>query len=108
MFRRRPQYLTYITALGVARANAVGPVGECDISIDSEVNDNFSLSRKTMNMTRLMVLRISNEPDIAEAKRCHALKYNPSDLGYQDALANGAPRRKINLMPKTKSPLPSC
>jgi hypothetical protein len=85
MFRRRPQYLTHITALGVARANAVGPIGECDISIDSEVNDNFSLSRETMNVTRYMVLRISDEPDIAETKRCHALHYNPSDLGYQRA-----------------------
>jgi hypothetical protein len=85
MFRRCPQNLTHITALGVARANAVGPIGEGDISIDSEVDDNFSLCRKTMNMTRLMVLRISNELDIAEAKRRHAPQYNPTDLGYQRA-----------------------
>jgi hypothetical protein len=38
-----------------------------------------------MNMTRLMVLRISNELDIAEAKRRHAPQYNPTDLGYQRA-----------------------
>ena len=83
MFRRQCQNLTHITALCVARANAVGPVGECNTSIDSDINDNFGLSRKTMNMTRLMVLWISDEQDIAETKRCHGLDYNPSHLGYQ-------------------------
>jgi len=73
MFRRCPQNLANITALGVARASAVGPVGERHISVDSKVNDNLSLSRETMNVTRLMVLRISDEPDIAETKRCHAM-----------------------------------
>jgi hypothetical protein len=36
-----------------------------------------------MNMAGLMVLRISNEPNIAKSKRCHAIKYNPSRFGYQ-------------------------
>jgi len=72
MFRRCSQNLTHIAALCVARANAVGPIGERDISIDAEVNDNFGLSRKTMNVSRLMVLRISNEKDSAETKRCQA------------------------------------
>jgi hypothetical protein len=37
-----------------------------------------------MNMTRCMVLRVSNKPNIAEAKRRHGIHNNPSDLGYQD------------------------
>jgi len=77
----------------VARANAVGPVGECNTSVDTDINDNFGLSRKTMNMSRLMVLWISNERDIAETKRCHGLDYNPSDLGYQGLSANEMPAR---------------
>jgi hypothetical protein len=92
IFRRRSQNLTHVTAFCVAWANAVGPIGECDISIDADINDNFGLSRKTMNVTRLMVLWISDEPDIAETKRCHALEYNPSDLGYQ------APADAISVM----------
>jgi len=73
MFRRCPQNLAHITALGVARANAVGPVGQRKISVETMVNDDFRLSRKTMDMTRLMVLRISDETDIAETKRCHGM-----------------------------------
>ena len=109
MFHRRSQNLTHVAALCIARANAVGPVGECDISIDAEVNDNFSLSRKAMNVTRFVVLRISNEQDIAETKRCHGLKYNPSDLGYQARQRlEPLPRRKLNLVPWAKSPHRSC
>ena len=69
MFSRCSQNLTQITALCVAWPNAVGPIGEPDISISAEVNDNFGLSRKTVNVSRLMVLRIGNEQDIAETKR---------------------------------------
>ncbi len=83
MFRRCSQNPAHITALCVARANAVGPIGESDIPIDADINDNFGLSRKTMNMTRFMVLRINFEQDISEAKRRHASKYNLSVLGYQ-------------------------
>lgn len=60
MFRSRFQNPTHIAALGVARANAVGSVGEHDISIAAEVDDDFLLSRKTMNVTGLMILRIGN------------------------------------------------
>ena len=91
MFRRRSQNLTHIAALCVARANAVGPIGERNISIDADINDNFGFSRKTMNMTWLMVLRISDEQDIAETKRCHTPKYNPSVLGYQARPRANAP-----------------
>jgi hypothetical protein len=83
MVRRRSQNPADVAALCVARANSVRPIRECDIPIEVEVNDDFSLCRKTMNMTRLMILRISDEQDIAETKRCHMLNYNPSLLGYQ-------------------------
>jgi hypothetical protein len=104
MFRRCSQNPTHVTALGVARANAVGPIGECDISIEAEVNDNFSLSRETMNVTRYMVLRISDEPDIAETKRCHALHYNPSDLGYQSAFCEWNVPSQNKFDPENKKP----
>jgi hypothetical protein len=41
MFRRRSQNLAHITALCVAGANAICPIGESDISINAEFNDNF-------------------------------------------------------------------
>src|SRR5260370_11923192 len=83
MFRRCSQNPAHINALCVARANAVGPIGESDIPIDADINDNFGLSRKTMNLTRFMVLRINFEQNISEAKQHHASKYKPSVLGYQ-------------------------
>lgn len=83
MFRCRCQNLTHITALCVARANAIRPVGEHNFPGDAEINDNLGLPCKTMNMARLMVLRIRNKPDTAETKRCHAIDCNPSVLGYQ-------------------------
>jgi hypothetical protein len=50
-----------------------------------------------VNVTRLMVLRISNEQDIGETKRCHAPKYNPSNLGYQARpRTNPAPQIKFS------------
>jgi hypothetical protein len=73
----------HVTALCVARTNAVGPIGERNFSIGANINNKFYLSGKTMNMTRVMVLRIRDEQDIAETKRCHKLNYNLSDLGYQ-------------------------
>jgi hypothetical protein len=45
-----------------------------------------------MNVARPVVLRISDEPDIPETKRCHLLKYNPRVLGYQ------APADAISVM----------
>lgn len=108
MFGRCPQNLAHITALGVARADAVGPVGECDISIDAMVNDNFNLSRETMNVTRLMVLRISDEPDIAETKRCHRLIVTQATWVIKAPFAYGISRHGINLVTKTKRLLPSC
>ena len=95
MFRRRSQNLANIASLGVSWPDAIGPIGECDISIDVEIDDNFGLPRKTMNMPRLMVLRISNEQNIAETKRCHAIEYNPSTLGYQLPQFLGIPRRTL-------------
>jgi hypothetical protein len=100
MFRRRSHNLTHITVLCVPWPNAIRPIGECDISIDAEVNDNFGLSRKTMNMARLMVLRICDEPDIAETKRRHMLKYNPSDLGYQGASCEWNPPSQVKFSPE--------
>jgi hypothetical protein len=83
MFRRQIQNSMDIAALGVPWANAVRAVRERNISIDADINDDFGLSRKTMNVTRLMILRIGNEQDTAETKRCHAPLDNPSNLGYQ-------------------------
>src|SRR5258708_239187 len=87
MFRRCSQNPAHITALCVARANAVGPIGESDIPIAADINDNFGLSRKTMNMTRFIVLRINFEQDISEAKRRHASKANLNVLGYKSPSA---------------------
>jgi len=39
-----------------------------------------------MNVARLMVLRIRDEEDIAETKRCHVPQHNLSGLDYQAAL----------------------
>ena len=91
MFRRCSQNPAHVTALCVARANAVGSIGESDIPINADVNDDFGLSRKTMNVARLMVLRINFEQGISEAKRRHESKYNPSPLGYQAPSAGGTP-----------------
>lgn len=108
MFRRRSQNLAHFTALCVAWANAITPIGECDISIDADINDNLGLSRETVNVTRLMVLRIGDEQDIAETKRCHALHYNLSRLGYQSRKGDEIRCRKLNSVPGAKSPQMSC
>lgn len=60
--RRCPiQDLAHSTALCVARADLIRPVGEGHISIQADLNDNLGLSRKTRNVTRLLALRNSNE-----------------------------------------------
>ncbi len=108
MFRRRSQNLPNIAALCVSWPDAIRPISECDISIFTDIDDNFGLSRKTMNMPRLMVLRISNEQNIAKTKRGHVIEYNPRRLGYQTQQFMGIPKRDLNLPPRSKSPLTSC
>lgn len=83
MLRRNSQYPPHVAASGIGRSKTIVPIGKCNISVDAKAHDNFRLSGKTMNMARLMILRISNEQDIAETKRCHTPKYNPSRFGYQ-------------------------
>jgi hypothetical protein len=108
MFRCRSQNLPNIAALCVCWPDAIRPIGECDISISTDIDDNLSLSGKTVNMPLLMVLRISNEQYIAETKRRHTKEYNPRRLGYQTLLFMEIPGRNLNLPAHSKSPLTSC
>jgi len=83
MFRGRFQDRPYVAALRVGRTKAIGPVGESDIPIDPKVDDDFGFASESVDMARLMVLRVGNEPDFVEPQRCHASHYNLSGLGYQ-------------------------
>jgi hypothetical protein len=91
MLRRYSQNLPHVTALGAGRSDAVGPIRKCDKSIDAKVYDNFRLSGKTMNMSRLMVLRIGYKQSISETPRRHDSQSNPSRFGYQTPRQPGLP-----------------
>ncbi len=67
MFCRRSKNSSHVAAFGVSRAYAVSSISKSNISIDPEIDDYLGLSRKTMNMTRFVILRVSNESNIAEA-----------------------------------------
>ena len=41
MIRRCRQYIAHVAALGIARTDAIRPIGEHDISIEIKVNDHF-------------------------------------------------------------------
>ena len=71
VLRRRPQDRANVTAFGVGRTQAVGPVGEGNVAVYTEIDDDFSLPRKTVHVPRLVVLRIGDEQDLAKAARSH-------------------------------------
>lgn len=66
-----PPLFSISFALRSARADAIRPIRQRDVSMDAEVDNHFRLSDKAMNMARLMVLRIRDEQDISETERCH-------------------------------------
>ena len=42
MSRRCRQNIAHVAALGIARTDAIRPIGKRDISVEIEVNDHFS------------------------------------------------------------------
>jgi hypothetical protein len=90
MLRRPFQNLAHVAAFGVARANAIGPVGQLDVSGHAKVHNHFGVTDKTMDVSRLMILRVRNESSVSETKRRHMRQYNPSHLGYQATVSSSS------------------
>jgi len=66
MFRCRFQDRPHVAALRVGWTKAIGPVGESDVPVDAKINDDFGFAGKSVDVARLMVLRVGNEPDFVE------------------------------------------
>ncbi len=81
MFRCSSQNLAHFTALCIPRANTVATAGKRDITITPKVDDEFGFSGETMNVPRLMVLRINDKQNVFETARRHKQNYNQSRLG---------------------------
>lgn len=71
MVRRSFEYLPHIRSLRIRWPDRVIPVRQSNAPIHLQIDDYLRLTRKAVNMTRRMIVRIGNESNPAKPKRNH-------------------------------------
>ena len=83
MIRGGLQNSLHVCPFCVCRSNSIHTVRQSDHSVFAQIDDDFRLAVKSVNVPWWMVVRINHKTDAIEPERAHTLIISQARLGFE-------------------------